>query len=154
MTIPDKEKRNEYMRNWYKVGGGWTTTRALKQRQKREAKYIIIDTYKRYLGCYVCGDNAAKLIDLHHLDATEKEFSISVMICMSWKSLLKEMSKCIVLCRKCHRKVSTEKFSLLLNDYNEKGCSSCLLKMSEITFDRRSLGGTKGKTWAGKGRCK
>lgn len=41
--------------------------------------------------------------DLHHTDPTKKEKNIGGMLTCSWKSILYEIEKCILLCANCHR---------------------------------------------------
>ena len=44
------------------------------------------------------------VLDFHHIDPTKKEKNLSNMIrSNSFKSVLQEIEKCIVLCSNCHR---------------------------------------------------
>jgi hypothetical protein len=54
--------------------------------------------------CRICGyDRCDAAMDLHHLDPTEKDFSISSVT--SWKRIVPELLKCVLLCCRCHREV-------------------------------------------------
>ncbi|MGV8131714.1 MAG: hypothetical protein ACP5N7_06465 [Candidatus Pacearchaeota archaeon] len=57
--------------------------------------------------CEICGytkSNAA--LEFHHLDASEKEFSISKARLTTFSnSIKKELDKCQLLCANCHREV-------------------------------------------------
>lgn len=44
------------------------------------------------------------LFDFHHLDPSEKEFNFSHIKGHSWKTIVKELDKCVLLCCMCHRK--------------------------------------------------
>lgn len=59
-----------------------------------------------YLGgkCQRCGlvDDPC-VYDFHHLDPTEKDFSIGKNA-LKFESIKKELDKCILLCSNCHRK--------------------------------------------------
>jgi hypothetical protein len=54
--------------------------------------------------CVVCGYSTyIGALDFHHIDPKEKEFSLSVKgLCYSWKTILKEAKKCILVCKNCH----------------------------------------------------
>lgn len=53
--------------------------------------------------CQECGYNKnLAAFHFHHLDPAIKEFSTIEMLRMSWEKLIKEMSKCILLCGNCH----------------------------------------------------
>lgn len=62
---------------------------------------------KLTLKCLLCSEDESACLDFHHLDPTSKEFDVSKMpgYGISKKSILKEISKCIVLCANCHRKL-------------------------------------------------
>ena len=56
--------------------------------------------------CKFCGEQEAVCLDLHHLDPTQKDASLSnVVRSWSWKKLMLEVDKCIVVCSNCHRKI-------------------------------------------------
>lgn len=75
-------------------------------RENREANKIKI---KEYLGgAYKCKDCGFEheylgIFDWHHLDPTEKDDRVSRFTHYTWKSLLKEIEKCVFLCANCHR---------------------------------------------------
>ncbi len=74
--------------------------RRWQQKARKERKQKLIDL----LGgqCSKCGYkrcNAA--LDFHHLE--DKNFGISNFgLCRSWEKLVKEVKKCILLCKNCH----------------------------------------------------
>lgn len=55
--------------------------------------------------CAICGlmDDAI-VYDFHHKDPSQKDFQISGL-CRSWKTLVIEAQKCVMLCSHCHRKL-------------------------------------------------
>ncbi len=56
--------------------------------------------------CGVCGyDKCQDALDLHHLDPTQKEFSLASIRAWpkSWASIVVELRKCAMLCCRCHR---------------------------------------------------
>lgn len=56
-------------------------------------------------GCAKCGEKRGYLLDYHHLDPSQKEYTISRLTAgqCSAEKLEKELSKCIILCANCHR---------------------------------------------------
>jgi hypothetical protein len=70
-----------------------------------ERRYKLKQKCVDYKGgkCEHCGYTGnIKVFNFHHIDPTEKEFGISGAHCRSWKSLEKELNKCIMLCANCH----------------------------------------------------
>ena len=59
------------------------------------------------MSCVCCGENARECLDFHHVDPSTKEFSISYMKnkFASVDRLKGEISKCVVVCSNCHRKI-------------------------------------------------
>lgn len=59
------------------------------------------------MSCCCCGERARECLDFHHVDPATKEFSISYMKnkFASVDRLKSEMSKCVVVCSNCHRKI-------------------------------------------------
>lgn len=56
--------------------------------------------------CQCCGETETCCLDLHHLDPSEKEGTISnITASWSWERLKLEIDKCIVVCSNCHRKI-------------------------------------------------
>lgn len=56
--------------------------------------------------CSCCGyDKCAEALDFHHLNPQEKEFLISDRDLNNWKTIKKELDKCIVVCANCHREI-------------------------------------------------
>jgi hypothetical protein len=60
--------------------------------------------FKSTLCCTKCGENRPWCLDFHHTDPTIKESSLSLMVSnsSSKERLMKEIEKCIVLCKNCH----------------------------------------------------
>lgn len=63
--------------------------------------------YKRSLSCIDCGRSFSEkywLCDFHHLDPTQKDFSIAYYSnVVGREKLMTEINKCIPLCACCHR---------------------------------------------------
>lgn len=54
--------------------------------------------------CVYCG--ATELLELDHINCSEKSFEISAMWSIAEAKFLEELKKCQVLCRACHLKKS------------------------------------------------
>lgn len=61
--------------------------------------------WKRDQGCACCSETEPVCLQLHHLDPSEKDFAPADLLTYSWKKLMKEAAKCIVVCANCHAKI-------------------------------------------------
>jgi hypothetical protein len=72
-------------------------------RQKKKIKLVagfggrcVLCGYKKYVGA----------LDFHHLNPKTKTFALSVKgLSYSWESLLREASKCVLVCKNCHTEI-------------------------------------------------
>jgi len=57
--------------------------------------------------CIVCDYNKCmSTLEFHHLDPNKKEFQISSKLhSRSWKNIVKELDKCVLVCSNCHREI-------------------------------------------------
>jgi hypothetical protein len=74
-----------------------------EMKARMDAKRREIAAWKKQRGCTVCGETEPWVLDMHHLDPTEKESNFAQSATL--KTFLREASKCILLCSNCHRKV-------------------------------------------------
>lgn len=72
---------------------------------RKENNRRFISRYKSFCKCASCGESEPAALDLHHLDASEKDHDPSTMLGFSLENIKKEIRKCVVLCANCHRKV-------------------------------------------------
>lgn len=93
--MPDKRTyadRREYL------------SKAVSKRRRR-LKQLVIE----YKGnrCIICGYvRYAGAFDLHHLDASKKEFGLATRgLTRSWEKIKTEADKCILVCANCHREI-------------------------------------------------
>ena len=63
------------------------------------------EDYKKTLTCTHCNENSHECIEFHHINRETKDYNISGMMRMSREKFVEELSKCVVLCANCHRKV-------------------------------------------------
>ena len=72
--------------------------------------------------CEKCGESRKYLIDFHHINPSEKEFTIGLNKWSS-KKISEEVKKCVCLCKNCHCEFhylygkNPTNPSLALNDY-------------------------------------
>jgi hypothetical protein len=79
----------------------------LKNKQYNEQRKKWFYDYKSTLKCERCNENHIACLDFHHINPNDKKFQISeglIQMNKSKEEILKEISKCIVLCSNCHRK--------------------------------------------------
>jgi len=86
------------MKRWHNGG------REVQQRREN-ARRVFLQDYKTQRGCEVCGEVHPAVLDFHHRDPSQKEFSLANMVGRTWESMLAEVDKCSVLCANCHRKL-------------------------------------------------
>jgi hypothetical protein len=83
--------------------------------KKYDNRYYYVRDYRKrvkekaveYKGgkCILCGYNKCnRSLAFHHIDATEKDFSISRKI-IAWDVLKKELDKCDLVCNNCHGEI-------------------------------------------------
>jgi len=56
--------------------------------------------------CCACGyKKSMTALDVHHLDPSKKDFGMGTIIgnSVSWKRIVNELRKCVLLCANCHR---------------------------------------------------
>lgn len=63
-------------------------------------KRRIVDAQR--ISCAKCGESRTHVLDFHHKDKNEKEFTIGTMK-RGIQSLQEEIQKCVCLCANCHR---------------------------------------------------
>lgn len=74
-----------------------------KERNKYQSKQLELNEFKHNHPCVKCGCSKYYLIDFHHLNPAEKDFTISDNSHAKIETLMKEIDKCVPLCANCHR---------------------------------------------------
>ena len=106
MPLKDKEKRREYhkeyMRKWYENN----KAKHISYVRSREKKVLVwLKEYKSSLKCEKCGENHPACLEFHHINPSEKRFSLGrAKNFLTINTLQKEIAKCRLLCANCHRK--------------------------------------------------
>lgn len=75
------------------------------EQSKRRQKRIIQFLHSLKTPCIICGESEPCCIDFHHINPSDKNFTIGKKIGSSKEKLLEEISKCVCVCSNCHRKI-------------------------------------------------
>jgi hypothetical protein len=105
MPYKDPEKQKAYYRE---------RSRAYYERNTEKVRAAIKKTnkankekwqeFKATLKCAVCGENHPAVLDFHHINPADKEYSVSRLVSdRSYTKAMQEIQKCIVLCANHHR---------------------------------------------------
>lgn len=85
----------------------------IQRRYVRRAKWF--KDVKSLLRCQVCGMHSGSSVDLHHIDATNKKFSVALAnVTRAPKSFIAELEKCAPVCASCHRAIHNENLAVAL----------------------------------------
>lgn len=98
--MADKEKFLDYQREYRKTNRALVTA---KTKAKRRARW---DYAINLLGgcCSKCKQVFDSVCyDLHHVDPTQKEFTIGENMLVGKEKFEAEVKKCVLLCANCHR---------------------------------------------------
>lgn len=71
-------------------------------------RFDVKERAVKYKGgkCAECGySRCLQALDFHHLDPSQKDFSIAGSHNRSWEKIKAELDKCICLCKNCHAEV-------------------------------------------------
>jgi hypothetical protein len=107
-----KEKRKSYQHEHYQKYKEQYIARAKNNnlKQKNRINEFIIGFLSTH-PCEICGEEDIVVLDFHHTNPTLKNFTISSAISQQFSMLRlqEEISKCIVLCSNCHRRVTASR---------------------------------------------
>lgn len=72
-------------------------------RDRKDKTRKLINSIREEQGCKKCGEKRYWILDFHHVDPLIKDGTISELIpTSSLEKILKEIEKCVVLCKNCH----------------------------------------------------
>lgn len=79
---------------------------AIVQRHRDKKRAWLMDQ-KRGKSCEFCGEADPCCLDWHHMDPSQKEFTVSHMWSHSIRREVveREIAKCILICANCHRRL-------------------------------------------------
>ena len=108
MPYKDRDVRaahqKEYSRSWYERH----KERVIERKKQRQRE--IWDWFRRYkstLYCVECGISHPAVLQFHHCNRADKDFTISRVVsrAASIKQISDEIKKCDILCVNCHAKL-------------------------------------------------
>lgn len=67
----------------------------------RARKRIFIDSLRT--PCVACGESRRAVLDFHHMDSSEKAFTMTTLPGRTKDVIRAEIAKCVSLCANCHR---------------------------------------------------
>lgn len=109
MPYKDKQKGKEYKKAWNRRFYSSHKPQEIIRTGERKAEMRKwFKEYKRTLNCSKCGENNPACLEFHHSNKNSKEFEISESfekMGYSKDRIMDEISKCVVLCANCHRKL-------------------------------------------------
>lgn len=107
MPFKDKNKRNEYAREWYFKNSvkHKKLVRIFQKERKIKYRKKLLELYGNK--CFDCGFSDIKLLEWHHkhFEKGKPDNYISRLLIRGygWNKILEESKKCILLCPNCHK---------------------------------------------------
>jgi len=72
---------------------------------KDRFRFLVLNSFGDY-SCKICGYNKCEqALEFHHVNPEEKEFRLAEMLTYTEDKILKEFSKCLLVCANCHREI-------------------------------------------------
>ena len=110
MPWKSKEAHNVYAKKRYNENPEFREkhkirTRASDARRKLATKALVAEFQKN--GCALCEEKVSCCLSAHHLDPSQKDFTVSQAIGngVGVEKVKAELAKCVCLCANCHSKV-------------------------------------------------
>ncbi len=107
----NKEDRNAYMRKYRKLKPLTAKQKRSYQDRKKRLRIKKKNKLVKYFGgkCSICGyDKCVNALEFHHKNPKEKGDTLSRNI--TFKKMLKEAKKCILVCTNCHREIHAKEW--------------------------------------------
>jgi hypothetical protein len=102
VVCPECGKSYVYDRSTGSRPGRCASCWVIYRKKKRKTKILELFGGK----CVICGyDKCPAALKFHHVDQSTKIFNISGSENRSWKSLVEEIKKCILVCGNCHDEI-------------------------------------------------
>ena len=104
-----KEKIKERVKEgFYKFRKNNPERYRLIVKKSRDKKRKWFNELKKTMKCEICGESDYICLDFHHKNPKDKDITVARIFNNRKDKILKEISKCQVLCANCHRKVHRE----------------------------------------------
>ena len=103
-----RARHNEYVKKHHK--GQYAKHRdiyLLKRAIITAIRRNNLAAFKASLSCILCDENHPEALDFHH--PAGKDFTVGTEVPRRcWKTLIKEIEQCILLCANCHRRIHND----------------------------------------------
>ena len=117
--MKQSKKQQEWKKNHYKKNK--EEHRIIQQNRRKEIREYV-ESLKE--PCVICGENEKCVIDFHHRNPNEKDFTIGDAGSHKWsnKKILEEVSKCVSICSNHHRELHYYNYTIdeMINKYSKK----------------------------------
>lgn len=112
-----RDCQNALNRQRYKKNRKTHIRHVIKNKRERVLRFR---NWKKSLHCQICNETYWQCLDFHHTDPSKKDIGISESVAeVSFKRLVEELEKCVVLCKNCHTKVHG---GIIVLPTNIEGC--------------------------------
>jgi hypothetical protein len=124
-------KAKQYSLDYYKNPKVKEAAQKNKKQRRENIKKFLLDLKSREQ-CSICGEDNPTVLDYHHIDPSNKKFTIGEAVNMGYskKLILLEISKCILVCGNCHIKENRKKYKEI------RARSSCTTYRRRNTIDK------------------
>jgi hypothetical protein len=103
MPYKNKEDQNRSAREWYQRNKKQHIAKKTQNQRERSKKYKLKLFGLRGNKCFDCGyDININILEFHHLSKPDARISTLLSRGLSWKKILIESKKCVLLCPNCH----------------------------------------------------
>lgn len=118
-----------------------------REKGRYQLKKEFINSFKDK--CEKCGDTRTWVLDFHHKNPSEKDFTVAQLKKTNKDVIKQEIDKCIVLCANCHREFHylNSYYNIDLNQYlnNEYDLSKMDIQLKNQSQKERCLNGILNK---------
>lgn len=107
-----RHRRSYYTNHYTKYKEAYLMRAKIRREALRSEFRQNMFEYLSKKACVECGERDIRVLELDHINPSNKKFSISqaVRLGYKWAEVLDEIKKCRVLCANCHKKHTTQQF--------------------------------------------
>ena len=88
--------------------------------------------------CCRCGyDKCLASLDFHHINSENKKYEWSQLRQLPWNEIIKELKKCILVCKNCHGEIHWMKYGN--NIFEDMGNSNSLLNKKNLILKETGI---------------
>ena len=107
-TCSEQSRKNK--EHYLKYREKYIERNNIRKGRVKNFNMIALNEYLKTHPCVVCGENDPLVLEFDHLD--NQKYNVSKMRqSYNWETILKEISKCQVLCANCHKRKTAKQFN-------------------------------------------